>query len=82
MKVNIVSHFLPVSVWSIISREIILLPAELLQIDHAHNVFNLSVNDEIGVEFWLGLGFLPFALSDMTNILSLYVFAFADEVHV
>ena len=28
-KVNIVSHLLPVSVWSIISREIILLLAEL-----------------------------------------------------
>ena len=29
-KVNIVSHLLPVSVWSIVSREIILLPAELM----------------------------------------------------
>ena len=30
MKVNIVSHLIPVSVWSIVSREIILLPGELI----------------------------------------------------
>ena len=36
-KVNIVSHFLPDSVWSIVSREIILLPAELIPLPEEAN---------------------------------------------
>ena len=36
-KVNIVSHLLPVSVWSIVSREIILLPAELIPLPEEAN---------------------------------------------
>ena len=36
-KANIVSHLLPVSVWSIVSREIILLPAELIPLPEEAN---------------------------------------------
>ena len=36
-KVNIVSHILPVSVWSIVSRKIILLPAELIPLPEEAN---------------------------------------------
>ena len=47
--INIVSHLLPVSVWSIVLREIILLPAELIplpeeKIDHAFKVQGGSLN--------------------------------------
>ena len=31
-NVNIVSHLLPVSVWSIVSKEIIMLPAEVISL--------------------------------------------------
>ena len=36
-KVNIVSHLLPVSVWSIVSREMILPPAELIPLPEESN---------------------------------------------
>ena len=36
-KVNIVSHLLPVSVWSIVSRATILLPAELIPLPEEAN---------------------------------------------
>ena len=36
-KVNIFSHILPVSVWSIVSREIILPPAELIPLPEESN---------------------------------------------
>ena len=48
-KVNIVSHLLPVSVWSIVSIEIILLPAELIPLpekanrSRPHSVTQLAV---------------------------------------
>ena len=47
--INIVSHLLPVSVWSIVLREVILLPAELIplseeNIDHAFKVQGGSLN--------------------------------------
>ena len=36
-KVNVVSHLVPVSVWSIVSRKIILLPAELIPLPEEAN---------------------------------------------
>ena len=46
-KVNVVSRRLPVSVWSIVSREIILLPAELIPLP---GEANRSRPSELGFE--------------------------------
>ena len=61
-KVDIVSHLLPVSVWSIVSREIILLPAALIPLPEEANRSRPSVHKNVRPSATLKTLFLIFIL--------------------